>query len=85
MGTVLYLLFFVSGAAGLIYEIVWSRMLVLVFGSTTNSIVAVVSAFLGGLAIGSLIAGKIASRFYQQDGRQFARTRRNRLLAGITG
>ncbi|MCR4324485.1 MAG: fused MFS/spermidine synthase [Candidatus Curtissbacteria bacterium] len=57
-----YLLFFLSGVAGLIYEVVWSRLLVLVFGSTTNSIVAVISAFLGGLAIGSLISGKIADR-----------------------
>src|SRR3990167_2465386 len=56
----LYFLFFLSGTAGLIYEIVWSRLLVLIFGSTTNSIVAVIAAFLGGLAFGSLIFGKIA-------------------------
>lgn len=59
---IIYLLFFFSGAAGLIYEIVWGRLLVLIFGSTTNSIVAVISAFLGGLAIGSLIFGQIADR-----------------------
>ncbi|MEK9146737.1 MAG: fused MFS/spermidine synthase [Patescibacteria group bacterium] len=59
---IVYLLFFFSGTAGLIYEIVWGRLLVLIFGSTTNSIVAVISAFLGGLAIGSLIAGQIADR-----------------------
>lgn len=57
---IIYLLFSLSGAAGLIYEIVWGRLLVLIFGSTTNSIVAVIAAFLGGLAIGSLIFGKIA-------------------------
>jgi len=55
---IIYLLFFLSGAAGLIYEIVWIRYLVLIFGSTTNSIVAVIAAFLGGLAIGSLTFGK---------------------------
>lgn len=59
---IIYLLFFFSGVAGLIYEIIWGRLLVLIFGSTTNSIVAVISAFLGGLAIGSLIAGQIADR-----------------------
>ena len=59
---IIYLLFFASGAAGLIYEIVWGRLLVLIFGSTTNSIVAVISAFLGGLAIGSLLFGPIADR-----------------------
>lgn len=63
---IIYLLFFFSGAAGLIYEIVWGRLLVLIFGSTTNSIVAVISAFLGGLAIGSLIAGQIADRLSAQ-------------------
>lgn len=59
---IIYLLFFFSGAAGLIYEIIWGRLLVLIFGSTTNSIVAVISAFLGGLAIGSLIFGRIADK-----------------------
>lgn len=58
----IYLLFLFSGVAGLIYEIVWGRMMVLVFGSTTNSIVATISAFLGGLALGSLIFGQIADR-----------------------
>lgn len=55
-------MFFLSGVAGLIYEIAWGRLLVVIFGSTTNSIVAVVSAFLGGLAIGSLIFGRLADR-----------------------
>ena len=63
---IIYVLFFLSGTAGLIYEIVWSRLLILVFGSTTNSIVAVISAFLGGLAIGSLIFGKIADNISSQ-------------------
>lgn len=63
---IIYLLFFFSGAAGLVYEIVWGRLLVLIFGSTTNSIVAVISAFLGGLAIGSLAFGKIADKLSAQ-------------------
>lgn len=63
---IIYLLFFFSGVAGLIYEIIWSRLLVLIFGSTTNSIVAVISAFLGGLAIGSLIAGKYSDKLSQK-------------------
>ncbi len=62
MSRLIYLLFFLSGIAGLMYEIVWGRMLVVIFGSTTNSIVAVVSAFLGGLAIGSLIFGRVADK-----------------------
>lgn len=53
----IYLITFLSGAAGLMYEITWSRMLILIFGNSTHSVVAVISAFLGGLAIGSLIFG----------------------------
>lgn len=59
---ILYCLFFISGVTGLVYEIVWGRQLVLIFGSTTNSFIAVVSTFLGGLALGSLFAGRIADR-----------------------
>ncbi len=55
----LFSLFFMSGMAGLMYEVVWVRMMVLVFGNTTHSVVAVVSAFLGGLAIGSLLSGRL--------------------------
>ncbi len=58
----IYLLFFLSGVAGLIYEIVWSRLLVLIFGSTTQSMVAVVSAYMMGLGGGSLIIGRIADK-----------------------
>lgn len=55
-----YSIFFISGAAGLIYEIVWARLLIVIFGGTTNSVVAVVAVFLGGLAIGSFLFGKYA-------------------------
>lgn len=65
--SLVYLIFFLSGIAGLIYEIVWGRQLVLIFGSTTNSAVATISAFLSGLAIGSLIFGRLADRL---SGRQ---------------
>lgn len=58
----IYLITALSGAAGLIYEITWSRMLVLVFGNSTHSIVAVISAFLGGLAIGSLLISSWTSQ-----------------------
>ncbi len=58
----IYFLFFISGLASLIYEIIWGRQLVLIFGSTTNSLIATISAFLGGLALGSLIAGKFVDR-----------------------
>lgn len=62
-----YLIFFLSGIAGLIYEIVWGRQLVLIFGSTTNSVVATISAFLSGLAIGSLLFGYLADRLSEKQ------------------
>jgi len=54
--------FFFSGAAGLIYEVVWTRMLTQIFGNTTYAIATVLSAFMAGLAIGSYIFGQIADR-----------------------
>jgi spermidine synthase len=58
----LTILFFLSGFSGLIYEIIWSRQLLLIFGSTTNSVVAVIAAFMAGLALGSAFLGKISKR-----------------------
>jgi spermidine synthase len=56
------LCFVLSGATGLIYEVLWARMLGLVFGATTFAISAVLAAFMGGLALGSAWAGKLAGR-----------------------
>jgi len=55
--------FTLSGAAGLFYEVLWMRMLGLVFGATTVAISVVLTAFMGGLALGSAIGGKVAARF----------------------
>jgi spermidine synthase len=57
-----YALFFLSGAAGLIYEVVWARQLVLVFGNTTQAVSAILTGYFGGLAIGSVVGGRIADR-----------------------
>ena len=56
------LCFVVSGATGLIYEVLWARMLGLVFGATTLAVSTVLAAFMGGLALGSALAGRLASR-----------------------
>src|SRR5215212_1679452 len=56
------LCFILSGATGLIYEVLWARMLGLVFGATTFAISAVLAAFMGGLALGSAWAGRLAAR-----------------------
>jgi spermidine synthase len=51
--------FFFSGLCGLIYEVVWSRLLTLVFGNTTYAISTVVGVFMFGLALGSYLCGKL--------------------------
>ena len=49
---ILFLLFFLSGASALVYELVWQRLLHLVFGVSTLATSAVLAAFMGGLALG---------------------------------
>jgi spermidine synthase len=58
----LLLLFVLSGAAGLIYEVVWARQLVLVFGNTSQATATILTGFFGGLAIGGFAGGRIADR-----------------------
>ncbi len=55
-------LFTLSGACGLIYQVVWGRLAVLVFGSTTHAIATVLGVFFLGLALGSFLAGKFGER-----------------------
>lgn len=62
MSAILYTLFFLSGAAGLVYELVWTRQLVFVFGGTTYAITTVLVAFMGGLGLGSYLAGRLSGR-----------------------
>ena len=51
-------LFFLSGACGLVYQVVWARMLVVVFGATMLAATTVLSAFMAGLALGSFLFGR---------------------------
>jgi spermidine synthase len=62
MRVLLGLLFFISGFVGLIFESLWTRQLVLTFGSTTFALSTVLCAYMGGLALGSYIAGKRIDR-----------------------
>jgi spermidine synthase len=55
-------IFVLSGAAGLVYEVVWSRQLVLVFGNTTQAVATILTGFFGGMAIGSFVGGRLADR-----------------------
>ncbi len=56
------LLFFLSGATGLIYQLLWIRMLYQTFGSTIQSVTTVVAAFMGGLGLGAWLLGRFADR-----------------------
>jgi spermidine synthase len=55
-------IFILSGAAGLMYEVVWSRQLVLVFGNTTQAVSTILTGFFGGMAAGSFVGGRVADR-----------------------
>lgn len=59
---VFLLLVFLSGAAGLIYQMVWFRQLRLVFGLSTAAHAAVLAVFLGGLGLGGALLGRRADR-----------------------
>jgi len=62
MPTVVLCCFFLSGASGLILELLWTRMLTLVFGSTALAVSTVLATYMGGLGLGSYLAGKVADR-----------------------
>src|SRR5687768_4564111 len=57
--------FAASGAAALIYEVVWTRLLTLYLGHGLAAASAVLAAFMGGLAAGAGAAGRTAGRFTQ--------------------
>ena len=53
-------LFFCSGATALIYEVVWSKYLTLMFGSTVRAQTMVLAVYMGGLALGNRLVGRKA-------------------------
>src|SRR5713226_10765014 len=53
----LLLCFFLSGAAGLIYQVAWGKALGLIFGHTAYAVATVLAVFMGGLAAGSAWLG----------------------------
>jgi predicted membrane-bound spermidine synthase len=56
-------LFFCSGFPALIYQIVWQRVLFSIYGVNVQSVAVVVSAFMLGLGIGSLVGGRVSEKF----------------------
>ncbi len=60
---ILSFLFFFSGCAALIYQVIWQRMLFTIFGVDLESVTIIVSVFMFGLGVGALIGGVLADRF----------------------
>src|SRR5215467_3041176 len=54
----LFLLFFISGFCGLLYQVIWTRMAFAAFGIITPVLSVVISVFMLGLALGSWAGGK---------------------------
>lgn len=57
---ILHGVFILSGVSALIYQLVWQRALLTIYGSNVESVAMVVAAFLTGLGIGSLLGGWIS-------------------------
>lgn len=56
-------LFLISGFAALIYQVAWQRVLFTTFGVNMESVTLVVSVFMFGLGIGSIVGGMLSERF----------------------
>ena len=61
------LVFFLSGAASLADEAIWLKYLNLTFGATTAATATLLAVFMGGLALGSAICGRLISRVRRPD------------------
>jgi spermidine synthase len=73
--------FFLSGAAGLSYQVAWSKALGLIFGHTAYAIATVLAVFMAGLAAGSAFFG----RWRKDQAEPVALYSRIEFLVGITG
>ncbi len=59
------IIFFLSGLSALVYQLLWMRHLGFIFGNTVYASATVLTAFMGGLAIGSHYFGKYAKKLRQ--------------------
>ena len=60
---IVWIMFFLSGVSALVYEVIWTRQLTLVFGSTVFATSTVLTAFMAGLALGSFYFGRLADAY----------------------
>ena len=57
-----FIVFFASGFAALLYQVIWQRLLVFFSGSDVYSVTLIVTAFMAGLGVGNLAGGHLADR-----------------------
>ena len=72
---------FLSGAAGLVYQVAWVKALGLIFGHTVYAIAAVLAVFMGGLAAGSALLSRWSARRHDP----VSLYSKLELLIGVTG
>src|SRR5688572_27888142 len=85
---VVFGLFYVSGIAGLIYQVLWLRRLSLIFGVTVYAASTVLAAFMAGLAIGSALSSRVLRRppkAWQNYSAPLAAFGFAEILVGVTG
>jgi spermidine synthase len=58
----IFILFLISGMTGLAYEIIWTRLLIRIFGATTFAVTTVLASYMAGLALGSYLFGRMIDR-----------------------
>jgi len=64
--TIILVLFFLSGFAALMFEVIWARHITLIYGSSIHSFAIVLTSFLAGLGIGSVIASRYVDRIKEK-------------------
>ena len=57
-----YFVAFLSGLAALLYQVIWHRLLVLLTGADAASTTMILTGFMAGLGLGSLVGGRLADR-----------------------
>lgn len=66
LSTLILSCFFISGMTGLTYEILWTRMIVKIIGSAPFAVAIVLTVFMGGLGLGSYLAGRKIDKIKQE-------------------
>ena len=62
MRLILYGAFAFSGAAGLVYELMWTRYLALMVGHSAHTQILVIATYLGGMGVGALLVADRSDR-----------------------